>query len=219
MPDERAELAKPEDAEFLATYGAWAERTERDAQQLLAEYSGTWWVAGGRALEAWSGLAREHGDIDVAILRQDLSALRTAVASRMHVWAAFGGALKPLFPGDPDQIPEQRGNIWLGVDATRQWEYDVLLNPGESGRWVNRRVPSMSMPLDQATWTGDCVRGVAGVRYLQPEIVLLFKAKHLRARDEADFSATVPLLDPSRRRWLSDALQQAHPGHPWLRRR
>ena len=41
----------------------------------------------------------------------------------------------------------------------------------------------MSLPLAEATWARD------GVRYLQPEIVLLFKARHLRDKDRADFAA------------------------------
>jgi hypothetical protein len=51
---------------------------------------------------------------------------------------------------------------------------------------------------------------------LAPEIVLLFKAKQRRPRDEADLANTLPILDGARRRWLSDAIRLVHPGHPWL---
>jgi hypothetical protein len=35
-------------------------------------------------------------------------------------------------------------------------------------------------------------------------------------RDEDDFAAALPLLDPERRGWLADALELVHPGHHWL---
>ena len=50
------------------------------------------------------------------------------------------------------------------------------------------------------------------------EIVLLFKAKHAQEKDDADFAAVLPRLEPERRRWLADALELVHPGHRWLER-
>ena len=51
--------------------------------------------------------------------------------------------------------------------------------------------------------------------YLAPEIVLLFKAKAPRAKDEADFAGVLPLLDARRKAWLDAALGLVHPDHPW----
>jgi hypothetical protein len=34
--------------------------------------------------------------------------------------------------------------------------------------------------------------------------------------DQADVAATVPLLDPTQRRWLFDTVRHLHPAHPWL---
>lgn len=45
---------------------------------------------------------------------------------------------------------------------------------------------------------------------------LLYKAKAMRPKDEADFDACLPTLDRAACTWLSRALTQAHPGHPWL---
>ena len=55
-----------------------------------------------------------------------------------------------------------------------------------------------------------------GVPYLVPEIVLLFKAKSARDKDEADFRAVLPHLSETRRAWLAETLAQVHPGHHWL---
>ena len=52
----------------------------------------------------------------------------------------------------------------------------------------------------------------------RPEVVLLFKAKHAREKDDGDFDAALPHLEPERRRWLADALELVHPGHRWLAR-
>jgi hypothetical protein len=49
-----------------------------------------------------------------------------------------------------------------------------------------------------------------------PEIVLLFKAKHSRPKDEADFVGALPLLSSERRAWLRSTLAGVHPDHPWL---
>lgn len=54
-----------------------------------------------------------------------------------------------------------------------------------------------------------------GVSYLRPELVLLFKAKLRRPKDEEDLRSLVPRLDEGARRWLQDALALAHPGHAW----
>jgi uncharacterized protein YecT (DUF1311 family) len=51
---------------------------------------------------------------------------------------------------------------------------------------------------------------------MAPEIVLLFKAKHARPKDEADFAGTLDALGVAQRAWLADALATVHPGHPWL---
>ena len=55
-----------------------------------------------------------------------------------------------------------------------------------------------------------------GIPYLAPELVLLFKAKHARPKDQADFDATVPHMSPDQREALAALLARVHPGHPWL---
>ena len=36
-----------------------------------------------------------------------------------------------------------------------------------------------------------------------------------RDRDQADFEAVVPRLEPERRLWLAQALDRVHRHHPW----
>jgi hypothetical protein len=80
---------------------------------------------------------------------------------------------------------------------------------GTSG--ICRRDPVLRRPYAEVVR-----RGAAGIPYLAPEIVLLFKAKHARAKDEDDLAAIAPRLDLEQRRWLRDALERVHPGHRWL---
>jgi hypothetical protein len=96
--------------------------------------------------------------------------------------------------------------------ATELWRFDVFREPSEGGTWVCRRDEGIRLPYNQVIAHTD-----DGIPYGRPEIVLLFKAKHAhRNRDRLDFEAVVPRLEPERRRWLADALERIHPGHPWL---
>jgi hypothetical protein len=60
------------------------------------------------------------------------------------------------------------------------------------------------------------LRTAGGVPFQRPEIVLLFKAKHARPRDDGDLQAVLPALERERRAWLAEWLERIHPGHRWL---
>lgn len=205
-----------EDAEFERLYGEWLARTPDDAANLFRDYPGTWWIAGGWALEAFTGVQRHHEDIDPAVLREELPLLRRHLSGRLDAWCAFSGALRPLRPDDrpealaADILPDGCGQLWTRQGAARPWEYDILLSPGSVSEWVYKRDETVRMPLADALWERD------GIRYLQPEIQLLYKAKGQRPKDDADFAATLPFLDHARRAWLRDALIRTLPDHDWL---
>jgi hypothetical protein len=207
-------LSDLSDEDFTELYGAWTPHTPQDAADLLDGYGGSWWVVGGWASQAFTGVTRPHDDVDIAIRRGDLGKFREHLAGRIHIWRNDGGALSPVLADDPDETyPTQFLQLWLRRNAASPWEYDVNCDPGEPGQWVNRRLPSMTLPLDKATW-GD----PEGIRYVNPEILVLFKAREARPKDEADFEEIVPLLAKHRLTWLRDTLAQVHPGHPWLDR-
>ena len=62
------------------------------------------------------------------------------------------------------------------------------------------------------------MRTSAGVPFLVPEIVLLFKAKASGEKDARDFDLIRPRLQAEPRRWLKHALETCHPDHPWIAR-
>ncbi len=103
--------------------------------------------------------------------------------------------------------------LWLREEADGPWRFEVMLAASEGDRWLYRRDPSVSLPL-----AGVGGVTVDGIPYLRPEVVLLFKARTTRPRDEQDFAAALPLMDGISREWLRRALETAHPGHPWAGR-
>lgn len=193
--------------DFVARYGAWAGWTPRDVAACFAGAPFPWWVAGGWAVEAFTGTARHHEDVDVMVLFRDLPALRAWLAA-YHLWEAHSGTLRPLRPGE-DLLPE-REQLWVRRDAASPWLMDLLLTPTDGDDWLCKRDHRVRRPLASIGYVAD------GVPYLRPEIVLLLKAKLDRAKDRADLAAALPLLDAADRAWLREALGQVHAGHPWL---
>ncbi len=195
--------------EIVRLYGPWKARTPRDAAELFDGYCGRWWVAGGWAIEAFTNSPRRHDDLDPSIARSDVAAFRQHLSGRLDVWAADDGALRPLV-GQDDPLPATCGNLWLRTSGADPWEYDVILMDVTSTRWTYKRDARISLPADEILWTRE------DIPYLRPEVQLLHKAPGLRPKDQADFEACLPLLEPAPRAWLRSALGIAHPGHPWL---
>jgi len=91
---------------------------------------------------------------------------------------------------------------------------DLPITPDQDGLWTNKRWAAHVLPVEDATWLAD-----DGIRYLRPEIALLYKARLDREKDRADLDAAWPLLDDERRGWLLHAVRETGgQDHPWLRR-
>jgi len=201
-----------EELAFQRLYGPWKVSTPAEAQALLTGYDGDWWIAGGWSIEAFTGVRREHEDVDVSLWRRDIEKLRLHLRGRYDLWSNAGGRLKPLTDQRPEQ-PEDADQIWLRRHALAPWEFDLQPNPDRDGRWVFRRDPTIDYDLDDITW-----RAPDGVRYLNPELAIAYKAALSRPKDEVDLAATLPLLTADRRTWLGDMIDHLHPDHPWLAR-
>ena len=128
---------------------------------------------------------------------------------RWHVWNEVGGALRP--PGDRwTTVDEPRSQLWPRANASAPWVLDVPLNlAAEGGLWTNKFLDGHVAAVEEVRWVAE-----DRIRYLLPEIVLVYKARLRRAKDESDFEATVPILTAQRREWMRKALVRFVRDHP-----
>jgi hypothetical protein len=206
-PEEQAEEAR-----FQALYGAWSPLSPTGLARELAGFERPWWVVGGWAIEAATGFRREHEDTDISILSCDVPAFVAHMSGRWHIWNNVGGVLHPL--GDRwTTVDEPDSQLWLRANAASPWIVDIPLTPDRDGLWSNKRVPGHVAAVDDVTWADD-----RGIRYLHPEIVLVYKARLRRPKDDQDFEATLPLLSEEQCLWMRHVLPDVAPDHPWLTR-
>lgn len=196
--------------EIVRLYGPWHSRTIDDVVDLFQCYAGRWWIAGGWAIEAFTGVSRPHGDIDPSIPRSDAHLLRAHLLGHLDVWAANRGDLLPL-ANPARQVPNTCSNLWLRANGASPWEYDVILMDTTPTQWTYKRDPRVTLAFDKILWTKE------GVNYLRPEIQLLHKAPGLRPQDQLDFDIARASLTDQAAGWLRSALETAHPGHPWIK--
>ncbi len=170
-----------------------------------------WYIAGGWAIDLFLGrMTRDHEDIDVAVLRRDQERIQ-ACLSGWDLVKMVQGRRAPWRPGEYLELPIHEIHARRNRGTFAQIE--LLLEEAEGDQWTFRRDSRIARPL-----AGIAMRTDSGVRFLAPEIALLYKAKEPGAKDEADFGLAHPKLGSERRKWLMDALEIVHPGHPWIRR-
>ena len=187
----------------------WSGLNPDDLRDVFRRPGVSWWISGGWAIELFvPGYSREHGDIDVGRLRADPSDLRSWLRD-WEVYAAADGGLSPI--GQEEPVPTEVATVWCKSRDARAWGFQVMIEEADEHEWAFRRDPAIRRPLDRVHWTCD-----EGVPVLRPEIQLLYKAKTVSGRDQADFDAVLPHLAQRDRTWLAHAIGFVHPGHPWL---
>ncbi|MFB6849797.1 nucleotidyltransferase domain-containing protein [Streptomyces sp. NPDC056373] len=195
------------DADELDARWADAWRPEEVAER-LAGISAPWCVAAGWALDLFrGGQSRSHGDLEIAVPAARFSEIRNrfpeyefdAVGSG-RVWAEAG-----------TEVLAATHQTWVRDPASGRFLFDVFREPHQGLTWICRRDETLRLPYDAII-----ERTADEIPYLRPELVLLFKAKALRPKDQTDFHGVLPLLSPSRRNALGGWLERVHPGHPWL---
>ena len=194
---------------ITAPYGRWEPAQLTELVSLFSKLPCPWWVAGGYAIELAIGRpVRDHGDIDVMMLRRDQLHIQQALRD-WEWWAADPpGTLRPWIPRE--RLRAGVHDIWCRPGPGEPWRIQVMLDESSGGEWVSRRDPGIRRPL---TDIGNISRD--GIPYLTPEIQLFYKAKNPRPKDEADFTAVLPVLASAQRRWLGNALTQTFGKHPW----
>lgn len=176
--------------------------------RLMREFPSAWCVAGGWALDLFLGRAtRSHSNVDVTVFRQDQIRLREYLAG-WTFQVLVDGALAPWQTGE--WLAPPKHEVWAASPDGASLR--LLLDERSARDWVYRREPAVVRPIELA------ILRTGRVPVLAPEIALLYKAAATRPCDEADLRAVLPELPEERVTWLRDALERAHPAHPWLAR-
>ncbi|MGW8555513.1 nucleotidyltransferase domain-containing protein [Streptomyces tubercidicus] len=195
------------DADELEARWADAWRPEQVAER-LGEVGATWCIAAGWALDLFRGVpSRPHGDVEIAVPAAGFPEIRDRFPE--YVCDAVGSGR--VWPAAGAEALAATHQTWLRDPASGQFLLDVFREPHEDGTWICRRNENLRLPYDTLI-----ERTPDGIPYLVPELVLLFKAKATRPKDQADFDGVLPLLSRARRDVLSGWLERVHPGHPWL---
>jgi Aminoglycoside-2''-adenylyltransferase len=196
-------------AEIEALDARWSACwTPSEVARHLAGVAAPWCVAAGWALDLFrGGQTREHGDIEIAIPAASFPAVRNRFPGYVFDAAGSGRIWEDATP----DVLAATYQTWLRDPATGNYLLDVFREPHDGDTWICRRDETIRLRYsDIIHHTRD------GIPYLVPELVLLFKAKHARQKDRADFEATVPHMTPAQRETLAELLARAHPAHPWL---
>jgi hypothetical protein len=194
-----------EDLAFTDVYGDWDPLTPVELRGYMEGFPAAWWVVGGHAVEAFTGVRRAHEDIDLVVFSDDMPALRAQFAGVFHLWSNYGGTFRIIDDKHPEPL-HPLSQVWMRVNARSPWRVDCPLNPRRDGRWVSKRDDAFVADLEEVTWVaGD------GVRYLNPEVVLHFKAAHARVKDVIDRDNVLPLLSADRRAWTTRRPRRCSP--------
>ncbi|MEU6819362.1 hypothetical protein ABZ921_01950 [Streptomyces atriruber] len=196
-------------AELDALDSRWSSCwTPGEVAQRLAGVATPWCVAAGWALDLFRGTqTREHGDIEIAIPATDFPEVR----SRFPGYAFDAVSRGRVWENATPAVLAATHQTWLREPVTGDYLLDVFREPHDGRTWICRHDETIRLPYSEIIH-----RTPDGIPYLAPELVLLFKAKHARPKDQEDFDATLPHMTSAQRTALADYLTRVHPAHRWL---
>ncbi len=178
------------------------------AATVMVGFDRPWCIAGGWAIDLAIGRAtREHGDVEIAVFREDQQAIRTYLNDWVFC-VAVDHRLVPWRAGETLNLPIHEVHATSPDGA----KLEILLNDRDAIDWIYRRKSSIRRPIENTIR-----RGRDSMPMLATEIVLLYKSKNPRPADELDLRVAQEVLDEESRRWLIDALRVTAPDHPWLK--
>lgn len=166
---------------------AWEAWSPDELFARLGATADEWYVVGGWALDLWHGApTRAHADLEFSVPASQAHHYRRAL-SELEFFSVNSGKFGHLSPDAP--LPSGIWQQWGADRSAGCWRVDMMVDRGSTDQWVYKRDPRLSIPRE------DAIRSAAsGIRYLAPHLVLLFKAKHTRAKDNTDFNLALPGL-------------------------
>ncbi len=208
LPDGGRKLSPAEIDAFDARWSScW---TPEEVAQRLAGVTVPWYVAGGWALDLFHGRqTREHEDTEIAIPAAAFPEVRDRFPGYAFDTVSDGRVWENASPAALAATHQ----TWLRDPAAGNYLLDVFREPHDGDTWICRRDEAIRF-----RYAAVIGHSPDGIPYLVPELVLLFKAKHARLKDQADFDAAIPYLSQAQRARLASLLARVHPGHRWLAR-
>ena len=188
-------------------FGRWAPLTIAEARREFDDCPARWWFSGGVALEMFAGRSwRAHDDVDIGVCRRD--AVTVLDHLRRRGWEVVVAAAGSLTAWDGGALSESshQNNVW-SRRPDGAWAFDVTIGAGDDGAWSYRRDRAITRPWAEAVHERD------GIRFLAPELQLLFKSKDVRPKDTVDAEQVVPLLAGGGLALLAGQLRGQQ--HPW----
>jgi hypothetical protein len=199
----------PTDVAALET--RWSDcYTPGEVAQRLSGTTVPWYVAAGWALDLFRGeQSREHHDIEIGVPAGRFPEIRAFFPEPEFAFDAVGSSR--IWESATQPVLDATHQTWLREPGSGRYLLDVFREPHDGDTWICRRDETIRLPYAEIIqYTAD------RIPYLIPELVLLFKAKQRRPKDQADFDGILPLLTSDQRRTLSTLLRRVHPAHTWL---
>ena len=190
-------------------YNVWQPLSVSEVVQLFAHAPFAWALGGGYAIEQFLGTAiRAHDDIDVVVYRDEHFLLQHWMAGWQLSASDPPGTLRTWLADE--FLPIGIHDLWGHERDAQAWHLQIMLAEAEADQWFSRRDCRIRGQRNDLFVAYD---GIPCVRF---EVQLLYKARNLRPKDELDFRACLPLLDPEAKQWLADHVRLIHPEASWL---
>lgn len=174
--------------------------------KIMNGFNKPWAIAGGWATDLFLGrTTRTHDDIEIMVFRND----QLNVQDYLHGWC-FKKVDKGKFAhwekGEMLNLP-----IHEAYAENENEKIEILLNERDTHNWVYRRDHRIRRDVNKAILFTD-----KGIPFLSPEIVLLYKSKHPRPKDEQDFRNVYKHMSVEQKSWLREALNIVYAKHDWI---
>lgn len=195
---------------------------------LMSGFDGPWYIAGGWAIDLYLGqVRRPHKDVDLSMLKQDQLAIQAHLMQRgfNSMEKIVGAADERQFWPPGEELEPSTFQVFVELASDGFPGIEILFGDTEGDEWVFRRNHQVRCHLSKLGMVSEI-----GVPFLSPEIVLMFKSRHVyrppeeldakhrefQSNDEVDFQAVRETLDHEQRAWLKNAIELCYPGHRWL---
>jgi hypothetical protein len=178
-----------------------------ELQKTLSGYNHPWWVAGGWGIDLHLGFqSRDHADLEIAIPYEDQQNIRKYIGEQADWHMIENRQLIPWPPGKMLAPPIHE----IHCKVVNGPHLEILLNIFTDTEWIYRRNHRIRLPRHQFL-NGSLIP-------LPREVLLLYKSKQTRPKDEADFTALIETMALNEQAWMKSALMLSDGNHPWIDR-